>query len=143
MKQRNNKGAVFILMTLLIIATIVLPSFTSPGGCKKLDDGRYDVRFKQFPESDFVLRLNGNEFVKADKKGLQTKGTLVWIGDCYFMLSSDTVASENSIAAKFNSGLGPPCYQLTETSGRVTYFKLTRASNLNILLDEGKMKKID
>jgi hypothetical protein len=140
MRQKNRNWTIFFLTTLL---TIVLTSFTYTDDCKRLGDGKYKVQFKRFPESNFVLLIDKNEFIKTDKGGQQTKGTIKWDGDCYFVLSSDTVTMGNPVMEKIKLGMGNPCYELTKTKGRVTSFRITRSGNLNILIDEGKLKKID
>lgn len=131
------------LATLLVLVTITLTSFSDTDDCKRLGDGKYKVRFKRFPKSNYILSIDKNQFTKTDKKGQETKGTIEWSGDCSFILSSDTVTLDNPLAEKIKLGLGVPSYELTKTKGRVTSFVLTRSANLNIMLDEGKLIKLD
>ena len=139
-RQKIQNRTTFIFATLV---TIVLTSFANTEDCKRLEDGKYKIKFKRFPESNFILRIDKNQFIKTDKNGQETKGTIEWTGDCYFVLSSDTVTMGNPVIEKIKLGLGNPCYELTKTKGRVTSFILTRSGNLSILIDEGKLKKID
>ncbi len=131
------------LATLLAVVTIILTSFTDTDDCKRLEDGKYKVKFKRLPESNYILSIDKNQFTRTDKKGKETKGTIEWTGDCYYVLSSDTVTLDNPVIEKIKLGLGVPSYELTKTKGRVTYFILTRSANLDIMLDEGKLIKID
>lgn len=142
-RQKKNKRTTYILATWLTLATTCSTSFAQTDECKKLEDGKYSVKFKRFPESNYILRIDKNQFTKTHKKGQEKKGTIEWSGDCYFVLSSDTVTVNNPVIEKIKLGLGNPCYELTKTKGRVTSFVLTRSGNLNILLDEGRLKKID
>lgn len=142
-RQRIHNWTIFILTALLSVTTIVLTSFTDTDECKRLEDGKYKVQFKRFPESNFVLLINKNEFIRTDKGGRQTTGTIEWNGDCYFILSTDTVTMGNPVMEKIKLGMGNPCYELTKTRGRVTSFRITRSGNLSILIDYGKLKKMD
>ncbi|MDH4092829.1 MAG: hypothetical protein OEV74_16810 [Cyclobacteriaceae bacterium] len=142
MRLRNIKRTTFILTTLLILVTIGLTSFTATDECKRLEDGKYKVHFKRFPKSNFTLQIDKNEFIRTDRNGNVTKGTIEWTSDCYFILSSDTTTADNLVAKQIKLGLGDPSYELTKTKGRVTLFVLTRSNNLNILIDEGKIKKL-
>ena len=121
-RQETNNRSTFILASLLILATTISTSFTVTGECKRLEDGKYKVKFKRFPESNFILRIERNQFTKMDKKGQVTKGTIEWGGDCYFTLSSDTVTFDNPVAKKIKLGLGNPTYELTKARGRVKSF---------------------
>jgi hypothetical protein len=142
-RQEKKIRTTLILVTLLILTTVFSTSFTETEECKRLKDGKYKVQFKRFPKSNFTFQIDKNKFIRTDKSGNVTKGTIEWTSDCSFILSSDTTTADNNVTKQIKLGLGSPCYELTKTRGRVTSFVLTRSNNLNILIDEGKIKQLE
>lgn len=106
-----------------------------------LMDGKYKVDFKRYPQSNYILIVDGTKIAKETKGGVREEGTIEWLDDTHFVLSTDTTANGSKVARQIISGLGPACYELNKKKGNKIHFRLTRSANLSIYLDEGTLTK--
>lgn len=107
----------------------------------RLMDGEYKVDFQRSPQSNYILIVDGTKIAKETKGGVREEGTIEWLDDTHFVLSTDTTTNGNMLARQIISGLGPACYELNKRKGNKIYFRLTRSANFSIYLNEGTLTK--
>ena len=118
------------------------PLVTAVAKCDSIANGRYKVEFETKGFEGFELLITDGQFTKLFKDGTSAKGTLEWRSDCIFILKADSGAAKEKLEEEIEAGLGVMCMQIVKKKGRTTFFKTTRAANLNIVINEGKLIKL-
>jgi uncharacterized protein (UPF0305 family) len=135
----------------LFIKSIILSSllfFVAIKDCKRLTDGIYKVKYFYAFDSTFVkskIEIRNDSFSEFLANGDSLKGKIEWMSDCYFKLNSnvkpDTI-NATELSKLLTRSFGESCFEIKETKGDTTIFRMTHTENLHVTTCDGEMIKM-
>ena len=138
----NLKRKISLSISATIAALLLLGNFAHGQDCKKLDDGKYRVKFKkEYGGASYVLLLEGDHFTKL-MGGREIKGKIDGNGDCTlrlnYMITSDTTTNA---VQRVLSKSSMPYFEFQTTRGRRLKFRLTGYAGPHTTSGEGQLIK--
>lgn len=127
---------------LVLIAFSCFLSMSFKDECAKVGVGRYKVHFQTEGFEDYELIIANDQYTKILKDGSSKNGKLEWRDNCVLILIEPSESTKESLEEKIEAGLGEQCMQMLRKKGKTIHFRTTRAANLNIVINEGKLIKL-
>jgi len=132
-----------LIASLLTISILVITT-TKSISCDKIENGKYQLKYKNSLLEDFVIIINGNQYTFNFKDGKILQGRIIWESDCLFAFTSMN-KSEYELDSRLNGGrpsIQTPYIELLKRKGKVIFFRTTYLDNLSSTSNEGKLIKL-
>jgi hypothetical protein len=134
----------------LLFKGLILSSFlffAATKDCKKLTDGSYEVKYFHSLDSTFVkskLEIRNDSYSAFFINGDSSKGKIKWLNNCCFKLNSDVKPDTTNATeiSKLLMSLGEPFFEIKETKGDTTIFRMTHTGGLQITICDGEIIKM-
>jgi hypothetical protein len=130
----------------LILSSLLF--FMEIKDCKKLTNGNYEVKYFYAYDSTFVkskIEIRDDNFSEFLENGDSSKGKIYWMSHCYFKLNSDVkpdTTNATELSKLLTRSFGESCFEIKETKGDTTIFRMTHTGGLHITICDGEIIKM-
>ena len=131
----------FVLVGFFVMISFI-PLISHAQDCKRLDDGRYRVKFKKlgYDAFKYILLIDKDNFIEY-RDGKEIKGKIAENANCTlrldYLINPDSL---DSFQKKLFSSM--PYFEFEDTSRRKIRFRLTGSSGPHATAGEGKFVKV-